>query len=63
MLQKITVNVPRDLIQSALALTGKSLTQTIIDGLKELERANKLRALKGLRGKIHFDLDLAATRK
>ena len=50
-LRKITVNVPADILADAKQITGKGITDTIIDGLRELQRRNKRSALRRLRGK------------
>jgi hypothetical protein len=62
-LQKITVNVPHDILENAMGITGKGVTQTIIEGLKELERKQKLQALRRLRGRVHVSIDLDRTRR
>lgn len=62
-IKKITVNIPEDLLASAKRLTGHGITETIIEGLRELEKREKRRALGKLKGKIAFDLDLEETRK
>ena len=61
--RKITVNVPEKLLDSALELTGRGITETIIAGLIEIEKREKRQALRLLRGKVNFDLDLEKTRK
>ncbi len=61
--KKVTVNLPRDLIERALELTGKGITPTIIEGLREIERRSKRSALRALRGKVRFELDLEETRR
>lgn len=38
--------------------TGTGITETLIAGLEELERSQKRSALRTLRGRIRFDLDL-----
>ena len=45
-LRKITVNVPADILADAKQITGKGITDTIIDGLRELQRSNKRSALR-----------------
>jgi hypothetical protein len=62
-LRKITVNVPAETLENATRITGKGVTPTIIEGLEELERRAKRSALRALRGKVRFELDLAATRR
>jgi hypothetical protein len=62
-LKKVTVNLPPDILDGACRFTGKGITPTIIQGLLELERRAKRSALRGLRGKVRFELDLDATRR
>ena len=61
--KKITVNVPADLLESAVRITGRGVTPTVIEGLEELERREKRSALRALRGKVRFGLDLDETRR
>ncbi len=46
-----------------MKLTGKGLTPTLLEGLRELERRAKRSALRKLRGKVRFELDLDRTRR
>ncbi len=62
-LRKITVNIPAETLESATRITGKGITPTIIEGLEELQRRAKRSALRALRGKVRFELDLVATRR
>ena len=60
---KVTVNLPTDTLEHARALTGKGITATIVEGLEELERRAHRSALRSLRGKVDFHLDLTKTRR
>jgi hypothetical protein len=62
-LRKVTVNLPAETLESALRITGKGVTPTIVEGLQEIERRAKRSALRALRGKVRFQLDLAETRR
>jgi hypothetical protein len=62
-IKKITVNIPDELLESARRMTGLGITETIIEGLLEIEKREKRRALAQLKGKIAFDLNLRETRK
>jgi hypothetical protein len=61
--RKITANLPTDLVERALAVTGKGLTPTLVEALEELDRRSHRSALRALRGKLRFSLDLEATRR
>ena len=62
-LKKVTVNLPVRTLENATRITGKGITPTIIEGLLELERRAKRSALRGLKGKVRFELDLEETRR
>lgn len=62
-MKKITVNVPARSLREAMKLTGKGITPTIVEGLEEIERREKRSAMRSLRGKVRFDLDLEETRR
>ncbi len=61
-IKKVTVNLPEKLLQRARETTGLGITETLIAGLEEIERRRKRSALRRLRGKVAFDLDLPETR-
>jgi len=61
--KKVTVNLPTDVLERAQRITGRGITPTIIEGLRELERRAQRSALRQLRGKVRFDLDLDQTRR
>lgn len=61
--RKVTVNLPRDLLEGAVKLTGKGITPTIVEGLQEIQKRSKRSALRALRGKVRFELDLEETRR
>lgn len=60
--QKVTANLPADVLAAAMRTTGQGITATLVAGLRELERKGKRSALRELRGKVRVDLDLDATR-
>jgi hypothetical protein len=60
---KVTVNLPSDTLEQARRLTGKGITGTIVEGLEELQRRAHRSALRALRGKVPFELDLGRTRR
>ena len=61
--RKITVNVPSEVLDAATRITGKGVTATVIEGLAELRKRGMRSALRRLKGKVRFDLDLEATRR
>lgn len=61
--KKITANIPAKLLQRAQEGTGLGITETLVAGLEELQRGRKRSALRALRGKIRFELDLEKSRR
>ena len=61
--QKVTANLPLEMLARARKLTGKGTTATLIEALEALEQQFKRSALRKLRGKVEFSLDLAVTRR
>ena len=61
--RKITANIPQDILENAQRLTGKGITLTLVEGLKALDRNARISALRRLRGKVEFNLDLDRTRR
>lgn len=61
--RKITVNLPAKTLETAMRITGKGLTPTLLEGLVEIEKRAKRSALRGLKGKVRFELLLDETRR
>ncbi|OGQ06397.1 MAG: hypothetical protein A2W61_05075 [Deltaproteobacteria bacterium RIFCSPLOWO2_01_44_7] len=61
--RKIATNLPHELLQEAVRLTGLNQTQTLVEGLKELIARKKREALLFLQGKIRIRLDTRKTRE
>ena len=56
-IQKVTVNLPTDLLQKAKKSSGKGTTETIREGLKLVAAQNAYRRLEELRGKVPHLMD------
>ena len=61
--RKVTANLPVDDLSRAQQITGRGVTATLVEGLRALDREAARTALRGLRGKVRFDLDLDKTRR
>jgi hypothetical protein len=61
--QKITVEVPTDLLERAQKATGAGLTATVRQGLREVASRHAQRELAKLRGKVKFTIDLRRLRQ
>lgn len=57
------MNLPADLLERAQKQTGTGITETIIAGLDALDRRTQLTALRTLKGRVAFELDLELTRR
>lgn len=60
---KITVHVPTALLERARAATGQGITGTVREGLRSVAASEAYRRLRAFRGKVRFDVDLAALRE
>jgi hypothetical protein len=52
--QKITIEVPKDLLAKARKFTGKGITQTVRSGLQVLAASEAYENLLKLEGKVRF---------
>lgn len=60
--QKITVEIPRDLLQRAQGETREGVTATVRTGLELVAAQRAYRGLRALRGKVKFSRDPATLR-
>ncbi len=61
--KKVTVNVPAAVLARARVITGRGVTETIVEALRELDRQRQRSILRGLKGHVQFQLDLEKTRR
>jgi hypothetical protein len=61
--RKITLEVPEDLLERALASSGKGITQTVRRGLELVAAGHAYEELRQLRGKVRLGIDLEALRE
>ena len=61
--KRITANLPEDLLDEAMAATGKGITDTLIEGLELVRRTRAYRKAMDLRRKIEIDVDLEGSRE
>ena len=62
-MKKITVEVPAELLESAQALTGEGVSETVRAALKKLAAIRAQREFAKLRGTYKFSIDLTELRK
>lgn len=60
--RKITVHLPQDLLENAMAGTGLGITETIKAGLKRLAHERACKGLLALEGKVKFKYTAAELR-
>ena len=61
--KRITANLPKDLLEDAMKVTKKGITETLAEGLRQLRRQSAYEAAMALRGKIKLDVDLEESRE
>ncbi len=61
--RRVTANLPEDVLRDAQAVTGQGITETIVTGLRLVRRARAYERAMALKGKLHLDVDLAASRE
>jgi hypothetical protein len=61
--RRITANLPGELLDQAMQVTGKGITETLIVALDRLRRARAYEKAMALRGRIHLDIDLDTSRE
>lgn len=60
---RTTMDIPAELILDAMNASGaKTKTETIILGLKELLRHERMRSIRNFRGKVDIDVDMNTSR-
>lgn len=58
-LRKVTVEVPAELLEKALAASGAGITQTVRTGLELVAASGAYARLRQLRGKVRFSRSFA----
>jgi len=62
-MQKVTVMLPRDLVEKAKRVSGLGLTPIIRQGLETVVAAEAFEGLRRLRGKERFSISLEELRR
>ena len=62
-LQKVTIEVPRQLLRRAQRSTGEGLTATVRRGLELVAARGAYEGLRALRGKVRLSIDVRALRE
>jgi hypothetical protein len=61
--RRITANLPADLLEQAMRATGRGITETLVEGLERLKRADAYRKAMALKGKVQVAVDLDVSRE
>ena len=61
--QKVTIEVPADLLKRARRSSGEGITATVRRGLELVAARDAYEKLRGLRGKVRLSADLDALRQ
>ena len=61
--RRVTANLPIDLLDGACRVTGKGITETLVTGLALVKRSAAAQKASRLRGRLHLDVDLEASRE
>lgn len=62
-IQRVTVNLPKDLLHHTRALTGGTITETLIEGLRWVERRRAHQKGMALKGKLRLRVDIDNSRE
>jgi hypothetical protein len=61
--RKITVHVPKDLLDRAQKSSGQGITETVRQGLRLVAAGETFRRVAQLRGTVKFSVDMARLRE
>jgi len=61
-MRKITAFLPADLIDSAMAVAGLGLTETLRNALRDYSHRAASQKLLAMRGKVRFEMDWRSLR-
>ena len=61
--KRITANLPKDLLEEAMKVTKGGITETLVEGLRQVKRRSAYEKAMALKGKINLDIDLENARE
>jgi hypothetical protein len=62
-IKRTTANLPADLLDDATRLTGKGITETLIEGLRLVKRTGAYNKAQAMRGKLKLKINLDVSRE
>ena len=61
--RRVPANLPPAVLEEAMAVTGRGITETLVTGLDLVRRTRAYAKAMALRGRIHLNVDLQASRE
>jgi hypothetical protein len=61
--RRVTANLPGDLLDEAMHVTGQGITKTLVTGLRLVRRTRGYEKAMALRGKVRLKIDLDQSRE
>lgn len=61
--RRVTANLPIELLDEACKVTGRGITETLVEGLERVRRSRAVEKARRLRGKLILDVDLGVSRE
>jgi len=62
-IQRITANLPQDLLREAMELTGTGITETLTAGLRLVIWSGTYKRAMALKGKVRLQVDRETSRE
>lgn len=62
-MKRITANLPAQLLEDAMAVTGKGITETLVEGLSLVRQQRAFQKAMKLKGKLRLEVDLKESRE
>jgi hypothetical protein len=61
--RRVTANLPEELLDAAMEVTGRGITETLVEGLQLVRRSRAYERAMALRGTISLEVDLEESRE
>jgi hypothetical protein len=61
--QRVTADLPEDLLRAAMEVTGLGVTETLVIGLRLVRQSRAHGRALALKGRVRLDIDLAKSRE
>ncbi len=60
--RRVTANLPEELLETAMTVTGKGITETLVEGLEQVQRRRFFERAMSLGGKLKLEVDVEKAR-